>query len=92
MRVHFFIYPKYHLGAEQDLKYVHILDADDEKITQGTSIIDEFIKERSIDYVEIDYKITDGDVQHDYSTKYDPIVDVDISLRMYLSAILWDCE
>ena len=92
MRVHFFLYPKYHLGAEQDLKYVHILDANDVKIAQGTSIVDEHVKEKSIDYVEIDYRVIDGDVEHDYSTKYDPIIDVDTSLRMYLDSILWECE
>jgi hypothetical protein len=92
MRVHFFLYPKYYLGAEQDLKEVVILDANDDKIAQGTSIIDEFVKEKYVDYVDINYRVIDSDIQHNYSTKYDPIIEVDKSLRMYLSAIMWECE
>jgi hypothetical protein len=92
MRVHFFLYPKYYLGAEQDLKEVVILDANDDKIAQGTSIIDEFVKEKYVDYVDINYRVIDSDIQHNYSTKYDPLIEVDKSLRMYLSAIMWECE
>lgn len=92
MRVHFFLYPKYYLGAEQDLKDVTISDANDDKIAQGTSIIDEFVKEKYVDYVDINYRVIDGDIQHNYSTKYDPLIEVDKSLRMYLSAIMWECE
>jgi hypothetical protein len=92
MRVHFFLYPKYYLGAEQDLKDVTISDANDDKIAQGTSIIDEFVKEKYVDYVDINYRVIDSDIQHNYSTKYDPLIEVDKSLRMYLSAIMWECE